>query len=295
MLRPVSDEAASRRPLPGLERPRRFRPRFHYELLACGLRGHELIGTDAAGLRPEDAVVAREIGGVRWHRCLRCDAWLPLARPASPTRRYPPAREEIKLPLRGRPLRDKIVLRAIAIDRALHFVVLGLIAGAIFVLAANRAQLRSLFYRILADVQGTVVNRVHGPHGGVLGEIEKLLSLQSGTIRLVGGAVAVLAVVEGAEAVGLWYQRRWAEYLTFVVTAAFLPLEVYELTVRVSAFKIIALVINLAIVVYLLLAKRLFGIRGGPAAEEALRARDVGWESLERSAPEGVFARRYLS
>ncbi len=286
MVRTVTGEAAADRALPGLARPRRFRPRFHYELLVCGLRGHELIGTDVAELRPADAIVAREIDGVRWHRCLRCDAWLPLAPPARPTRGHPPDRAHIELPLRGRPLRDKIVLRAIAIDRAIHFVVLGLLAGAIFILAAHRDQLRAVFYRVLADIQGTVVNRAHGPRHGLVGEAEKLLSLDSGTIRLVGGAVAVLALVEGAEAAGLWYQRRWAEYLTFVVTAAFLPLEIYELTITVSPLKVIALVINVAIVVYLLVAKRLFGVRGGPAAEEAMRARDVGWESLERSAPE---------
>src|SRR3954451_22682893 len=34
-----------------------------------------LVGLDARHVRPEDAVVAREIDGVRWHRCLRCDSW----------------------------------------------------------------------------------------------------------------------------------------------------------------------------------------------------------------------------
>ena len=35
--------------LPGVDlvEPSRFRPRFHYELLVCGLAGHELIGIDA--------------------------------------------------------------------------------------------------------------------------------------------------------------------------------------------------------------------------------------------------------
>lgn len=84
---------------------------------------------------------------------------------------------------------------------------------------------------------------------------------------------------------GLWYQRRWAEYLTFIATALFLPLEVYELTSTVSPFKVTALLINLAIVIYLVSAKRLFGIRGGAAAERANRERDVGWPALERTAP----------
>ena len=45
------------------------------------------------------------------------------------------------------------------------------------------------------------------------------------------------------------------------------------------------LVINVAVVVYLLVAKRLFGVRGGAAADAALRAADVGWAALERTAP----------
>ena len=95
-------------------------------------------------------------------------------------------------------------------------------------------------------------------------------------------------MVEGVEAVGLWYQKRWAEYLTFIVTASLLPLEIYELAQRLTAFKILAFVINVAVVAYLLLAKRLFGLRGGAAAEERERERDVGWEALERTAPEAV-------
>jgi uncharacterized membrane protein (DUF2068 family) len=79
--------------------------------------------------------------------------------------------------------------------------------------------------------------------------------------------------------------KRWAEYLTFVATTALLPLEVFELTTRISPFKIIALVVNLAICVYLLFAKRLFGLRGGAEAERAERERDTGWEALERTAP----------
>jgi hypothetical protein len=43
-----------------------------------------------------------------------------------------------------------------------------------------------------------------------------------------------------------------------------------------------------AVVAYLLYAKRLFGIRGGARAEEEIRAADVGWGALERNAPEGA-------
>jgi uncharacterized membrane protein (DUF2068 family) len=79
--------------------------------------------------------------------------------------------------------------------------------------------------------------------------------------------------------------KRWAEYLTLIVTASFLPLEVYELSERFSVLKVITFVINVAVVVYLLYAKRLFGLRGGAAAEEAARSADAGWPALERTTP----------
>ena len=276
-------------PLPGVElvEPSRFRPRFHYELIVCGLRGHELIGVDARELREQDRAVARVVDGVRWHRCLRCDSWLPIPAPGAPARDVPPERAEIELPPRGKPLRDKIVLRLIAINRALHFVVLGAIAIAIFVFASHRDALRGKAYRVIVDLQ-TGADGSRAPTHGLLHEIERSFSLQTGTIKLVGLVFAVYALIEGIEAFGLWYQRRWAEYLTFIVTTSLLPLEIYELAHRFTPFKILAFVINVAVVAYLLLAKRLFGLRGGVAAEERERAADVGWEALERTAPEAV-------
>jgi uncharacterized membrane protein (DUF2068 family) len=225
--------------------------------------------------------------GSRWYRCLRCDSWLPLGEPVSPARRHPPEREEIELPLRGKALRDKIVLRVIAVDRAFHFVLLGLLAVAIFLFTAHQVQLRDTFFRVVADLQHTTGGApVQTGRVGLLHELDRLFSLRAGTLHLVGAAVAVYAVLEGVEAVGLWFQKRWAEYLTFIATTALLPLEVYELTRTVSPVKIIALIVNIAVVVYLLRAKRLFGFNGGAAAERAERERDVGWEALERTAPE---------
>jgi uncharacterized membrane protein (DUF2068 family) len=272
---------------PGTVRPARFVPRLHYELLVCGLRGHELIGTDAAELRDQDAVFARDIDGVRWYRCLRCDSWLALSEPAAAARRHPPDRDEIDLPLRGKALRDKIVLRVIAVDRAFHFVILGLLAIAIFLFTAHQVELRNTFYRVVADIQhGAGGAPVQTGHVGILHDLDRLFSLRSGTLHVVGIAVTAYAVLEGVEAIGLWFQQRWAEYLTFVATTALLPLEVYELTRTVSPLKIIALIVNVAVVIYLLRAKRLFGFNGGAGAERTERERDIGWEALERTAPE---------
>jgi len=272
---------------PGTQKPRRFRPRFHWELLVCGTSGHELVGMDVRTVRPEDAAVVREENGLRWYRCVRCDSWLPLARPEAPTRETLPPRSEVELPRRGRALRDRVVLRIIAIDRAIHFVVLAVLSVVVFLFAGHELRLRRAFYRVVDAVQGTSSTGPHHHARGFLGSIQHIFELRSSTLYAVAAVAAAYAVLEGVEAVGLWYQRRWAEYLTFVATILFMPYEIYELSRSVSPFKVIALVINIAIAAYLLYAKRLFGLRGGAEAEERERARDVGWEALERTAPAG--------
>jgi uncharacterized membrane protein (DUF2068 family) len=284
MLPAMADDVRPRNQPPGTVKAERFVPQFHWELIACGLRGHALVGHDAREIRPSDRLVVREMDGIRWHRCLRCDSWLPLPPPEVPARDHPPDRDEIVLPLRGKPLRDTIVLRLIAINRLLHFIILGLLSAAILLFSANRSNLKDTFYKVISDIEGGPVGT--GKHHGIVHELDRLFSLSAGTLHVVGAAIAVYAIVEGIEAVGLWLLKRWAEYLTLLVTASFLPLEVYEIAHKLSPLKIGAFIINVAVVAYLLFAKRLFGIRGGAEADEALRERDVGWDALERTAPE---------
>lgn len=194
---------------------------------------------------------------------------------------------EIEIPLRGRALRDRIVLRLIAVDRLVHFLVLGALGVAVLAFAANRTSLRDAFYRVLTAVQGGVAG---GPvqtsgHVGIVHELDRLFSLRAGTLHEVGIALLAYALLEGVEAVGLWLGRRWAEYLTFLATVILLPLEIYEIVNRGTVLKVIGFLINLAVVVYLLFSKRLFGLRGGGAADEAERASDAGWDAVTRATP----------
>ena len=209
---------------PGTEKPRRFRPKLRYELIGCGLHGHEILGTDAAALRAEDELFARESGGLRWYRCLRCDSWVALTPPDHPTRKYPPARDEITLPLRGKPLRDRYVLRLIAIDRALHFLILSALAAAVFLFASDRAALNAEFTRILNDLQGGVGGPMTSSRLGIVHDLQYLFAVRIENLYLAGTAIAAYAVLEGVEAVGLWFGKRWAEYLTFVATIVFIPI-----------------------------------------------------------------------
>jgi uncharacterized membrane protein (DUF2068 family) len=55
------------------------------------------------------------------------------------------------------------------------------------------------------------------------------------------------------EGTGLLLGKRWAEYFTVIATSSFVPLEVFELTKRVSSAKLVVLLLNVAVVVYLVL------------------------------------------
>src|ERR1700733_2376146 len=59
------------------------------------------------------------------------------------------------------------------------------------------------------------------------------------------------AALFATEGIGLLMQKRWAEYFTAIVTASFIPLEVYELFRHSSLFKIALIAINAIVVVYL--------------------------------------------
>ena len=258
---------------------------MHWELVACGWNGHHLIGTDAATVREGDSYLVREREGVRWHRCLRCDAWVFVATAPTAARESVPDRDEIDLPLRGRPLRDRFVLRLIAADRVVHVLVLTALTVAIFLFAAHRQSLRGDYTRILDDLQGSLGGPVNQSKTGLLGDLNHLFSISTHELYLIGVLLAVYTAVLAVEAVGLWFARRWAEYLTFVETAVLVPFEVYELTTTVSALKILTLIINVAIVVYLAVSKRLFGLRGGKAAVEEEQTRDSGWAAVDRATP----------
>lgn len=76
--------------------------------------------------------------------------------------------------------------------------------------------------------------------------------LNPGRLEALGVAAFFYASLFTTEGVGLWLAKRWAEYLTVLTTLSVVPLEVYELTRRVSPPRLAALGLNLAVVAYLI-------------------------------------------
>jgi len=54
------------------------------------------------------------------------------------------------------------------------------------------------------------------------------------------------------EGIGLWLLKRWAMWFTVIITASFVPIEIYELAHHPSVGKVALLVINLGLVAYLI-------------------------------------------
>jgi uncharacterized membrane protein (DUF2068 family) len=81
-----------------------------------------------------------------------------------------------------------------------------------------------------------------------LERVSNLSPAQVKRLGLVGLLYAGLFLVEGT---GLWLQRRWGEWATVVITGLLIPVEVYEIFRHPSAAKILLLIVNMAVVGYL--------------------------------------------
>jgi uncharacterized membrane protein (DUF2068 family) len=93
------------------------------------------------------------------------------------------------------------------------------------------------------------------PHGLEHDVVTRLIQWLSGlttsrmhTLRIVTLAYAAVFATEG---VGLWMQKRWAEWLTVIITASLIPLEVWETIFKPTIGIAAVLVANLTIVIYL--------------------------------------------
>jgi len=86
--------------------------------------------------------------------------------------------------------------------------------------------------------------------------VQHVLALVAGLsprrLEALGVGAFLYALLFTIEGVGLWRGRRWAEYLTVIATLSLVPLELFELLRAVTPARVAALVVNLAVVAYLI-------------------------------------------
>lgn len=99
---------------------------------------------------------------------------------------------------------------------------------------------------------------VDAGHPYVAKALSKLAGLTPQRITLIGIGAIIYSCVLTAQAWGLHQRKLWAEWLTVGLTSALIPVELYEIVSRPSVGKVVALVVNIAVVLYLLRHRWLF-------------------------------------
>jgi uncharacterized membrane protein (DUF2068 family) len=149
------------------------------------------------------------------------------------------------------------ILRLIAISKFLKMLLLlGLGIGA---LGLMHKDLQALGQRAVALLHLDPENiRIHHL-------LHQLTGVSPRRLGMLGIGSFIYATLFAVEGVGLWRDKRWGEYLTIVSTALLLPLEIYELSRHVTAVRIIVLILNTIILIYLIYRLRFEHGRDHPA------------------------------
>jgi uncharacterized membrane protein (DUF2068 family) len=243
-----------------------------WSTLSCGRSGHVTYAPDEPRVRAQ--LLAATTAGEAW-RCLRCGLFVP-----GPPGGSGPAADAPAV-ARGKELRGKLILRLFAIERFIRVLLFAGLSYGLWHFRNSRSSIEQEFDRDLPVVRGFFRQLGYNiDNSKLVGLLRHALTLSSHTITLLAVGAALYAVIEAVEGTGLWLARRWGEYFALVATSLGLPLEIYDLTRKVGVTALVLLIVNIALVVYLLVTKRLFGIRGGKRAYDA-RLRE---ESIMASA-----------
>src|SRR3984893_900874 len=86
--------------------------------------------------------------------------------------------------------------------------------------------------------------------------LERFTDLSPQRLKAVSFGTFFYAALLLTEGVGLALRKRWAEYFTVIATSSFIPLEIYEIFRHANITKVVVLLINIAVVWYLVLELR---------------------------------------
>jgi len=255
-----------------------------WNLRVCGRRGHVTYAPTEEALRSN--LHTHTPVGPAW-RCLRCgDFVLGEPKATGPAERAPTV-------MRGRALRSAVILRLLAFERFGKGLLVLLAAYGLFQFRGTRQEVvQRAFHEDLPLLQ-PFAEKIGWDveHSSIVHGIRSVLEAKSSTLLWLGIGLVVYGGLQLAEGTGLWLLKRWGEYFAVVATSLFIPIEVYELSEKVTWFRLSAFVINVAAVAYILASKRLFGLRGGHAAYEA-ELHEASLLSVEAAAADSAMPRR---
>ena len=81
--------------------------------------------------------------------------------------------------------------------------------------------------------------------------IQAFAALTSQRLWLLASMALLYSALRLIEAYGLWWSRRWAQYFALIFGGVYLPVEIYELFLRITFSKALVVAVNIAVVGYL--------------------------------------------
>jgi uncharacterized membrane protein (DUF2068 family) len=94
------------------------------------------------------------------------------------------------------------------------------------------------------------------PHHHFVGVFIVLMH-RLGDVRLwkIATVASIYVILRFVEAYGLWHIRPWAEWLAFASGAIYIPFEAADLWRRLTWFRVLVIVVNVGIVLYMLMLR----------------------------------------
>jgi uncharacterized membrane protein (DUF2068 family) len=250
----------------------------NWNLLTCALAGHVSYAPSEPGIRA--MLRSQTPAGEAW-QCLRCATFAAGPPSASgPAVAAPRVRRDAEL-------RSALILRIFAVERVVRGIIFAFIAYGVWRFKYSRFSIEHTFYREYPEIRDLLHSLGYNINssGGLVGLIRHTFTLDQRTLTWLAIGAAAYAVVEFLESIALWLLKRWGEYFAMVATCAGIPYELYEIAAKVTPVRVTAFVINVALVVYLVLSKRLFGARGGKQAYDArLRSESLMQTAIDAAA-----------
>lgn len=81
--------------------------------------------------------------------------------------------------------------------------------------------------------------------------LEKVSGVNRQQMMMMSGGAFLYSSLQLTEGIGLWLEKRWAEYLTAIATALLIPVEIYEIFEKFTWVRVVILIVNIFIVWYL--------------------------------------------
>lgn len=133
------------------------------------------------------------------------------------------------------------VIGAFKLLQAVLFILLGI--GALRLLHAD---LPAMAEHFIVDVMR------FNPEGHFVKVVlDRVALIDPHRLRQISAVIFSIAALDTIEGVGLMMEKAWAEFVTLILTASFLPWELFELARRVTAIKLGLTAINIAVLLYL--------------------------------------------